>query len=182
MRVAKPGEGRRLKPLWKPWLGIAYDEAMDSLDDGLLIDGYEVLELVLYAEDRATGQVAGMLFAGPGSKLLLAVPEELRPDLAQLVTKLVAVAVDPGARAAEGWAGCWSSGRSRSTGPATTSGCTGSSPPLSASTVSTAVWASPSIPEASRCRCRPSWAAPWRSTPNLTSTGSTNFYETPAQG
>jgi len=32
MRVGKPGDGARLKPLWLPWLGNHFDEAMDSLD------------------------------------------------------------------------------------------------------------------------------------------------------
>ncbi len=61
MRVGKPGDGARLKPLWLPWLGNHFDEAMDSLDQGTMLTSGGFLELVLVAEDRSSGDVVGML-------------------------------------------------------------------------------------------------------------------------
>ncbi len=95
MRVWKPGDGARLKPLWLPWLGNHFDEAMDSLDQGTMLTSGGFLELVLVAEDRSSGDVVGMLLAGPPHHFFEAYPAELRPVVAQLVVKLSGIAVAP---------------------------------------------------------------------------------------
>ncbi len=95
MRVGKPGDGARLKPLWLPWLGNHFDEAMDILDQGTMLTSGGFLELVLVAEDRSSGDVVGMLLAGPPHHFFEAYPAELRPVVAQLVVKLSGIAVAP---------------------------------------------------------------------------------------
>lgn len=95
MRVGKPGDGARLKPLWLPWLGNHFDEAMDSLDHGTMLTSGGFLELVLVAEDRSSGDVVGMLLAGPPHHFFEAYPAEMRPVVAQLVVKLSGIAVAP---------------------------------------------------------------------------------------
>ncbi len=95
MRVGKPGDGARLKPLWLPWLGNHFDEAMDSLDQGTMLTSGGFLELVLVAEARSSGDVVGMLLAGPRHHFFEAYPAELRPVVAQLVVKLSGIAVAP---------------------------------------------------------------------------------------
>jgi len=98
MRVGKPGDGARLKPLWLPWLGNHFDEAMDSLDRGTMLTSDGFLELVLVAEDLSSGDVVGMLLAGPAQHFFAAFPAEHRADVAQLVVKLSGVAVAPAHR------------------------------------------------------------------------------------
>lgn len=100
VRVGKPGDGAQLKPLWLPWLGNHFDEAMDSLDQGAMLTTGGFLELVLVAVDLDSGDVVGMLLAGPPHHFYEVFPAELRPVVAQLVVKLSGVAVAPNHRGA----------------------------------------------------------------------------------
>ena len=63
--------GTRLGPLWEPWLGLRHDTAMDA---GAMVDTYELLELVLWPQNRQTGEVSGMLLASPSTSLMQAFP------------------------------------------------------------------------------------------------------------
>lgn len=94
---AQPGDGARLRPLWEPWLGLRHGTAMDVLDAGAMVDSYERLELVLWAQNRQTGEVAGMLLASPSTSLMQEFPDAAN-EIAQLVVKLRGVAVAPDER------------------------------------------------------------------------------------
>ena len=67
LHKAQPGDGARLGPLWEPWLGLRHDTAMDA---GAMVDTCELLELVLWAQNRQTGEVSGMLLGSPSTSLM----------------------------------------------------------------------------------------------------------------
>ncbi len=97
LHKARPGDGERLRELWQPWLGLRYDAAMDALDAGSMFSSYEFLELVLWAEDRRTGTVAGILLASPSTSIMHELPDAAF-EIGQLLVKLRAVAVAPDQR------------------------------------------------------------------------------------